>query len=676
MKFRLKISMRRFLALALGIAAVAAVTALVAPAGKVRAQQAGRLQIASISVGPDQTLTYPVGAPASPYLLDFPDEHTTIIPPASSSAPYLLFGASAISTAWGGTVALQSTDLQTFTFATGLGYSPQVMASPVAIGLCNPSYATEFDENYASQGFVGQDPTLPAGNMIMVYEAENHCVGGVNSTNGGLFSVGFTRSSDNGKTWPAPQNGPAGGTGRYPVLQSSEPAPANSQTSIGDLDETGFIDKSLDGNYYVYATYYSVGTTATDNGWRIARAALGQSHPNFLKWYNGSFSQPGIGGVDTQIMPTPCGGASFHSISYVDDLRLYLLTFVCETATTGAWYYSTATSLDLEDWTAPQMIANSQFPITTCSTGGPQFDGWYPSFMSPGAASYHLKLTGTVFYLQGCEVGQNSAASPRIFSSRTFTITAQPQAAPVLTSGSLANGATYISGGLVPGSWAQVKGAGMSNVTRIWAGFDFLNLGNLLPTSLSGVQVMVNNIPAAVYYVSPTQIDFQVPSGVSGSASVQVVVNGVASNSLSATASANSPGLFPNNVNGVNYPAAVFALSGGYPGDPTVPGYRAAAAFNQIELYATGLATEPGGVLPTAQAIDGVTVTIGNVTAPADYAGQTPYAGEFQINFTVPGAFATMPAGNYPISIAINGVSSPTTINSSPPGQIVLPITH
>jgi len=162
----------------------------------------GAPQIASISVGPDQTLTYPVGAPASPYLLDFPDEHTTIIPPASSSAPYLLFGASAISTAWGGTVALQSTDLQTFTFATGLGYSPQVMASPVAIGLCNPSYATEFDENYASQGFVGQDPTLPAGNMIMVYEAENHCVGGVNSTNGGLFSVGFTRSSDNGKTWP------------------------------------------------------------------------------------------------------------------------------------------------------------------------------------------------------------------------------------------------------------------------------------------------------------------------------------------------------------------------------------------------------------------------------------------------------------------------------------------
>jgi hypothetical protein len=33
-----------------------------------------------------------------------------------------------------------------------------------------------------------------------------------------------------------------------------------------------------------------------------------------------------------------------------------------------------------------------------------------------------------------------------------------------------------------------------------------------------------------------------------------------------------------------------------------------------------------------------------------------------------------MPAGNYPLSISLNGVSSPTTINTSPPGLLVLPI--
>jgi len=363
-------------------------------------------------------------------------------------------------------------------------------------------------------------------------------------------------------------------------------------------------------------------------------------------------------------------------ISYNDDLGLYLLTLICQGSQTNAWYYSTATSLDLQDWTPLQLIANSEFPTSTCAgAAGFMFDGWYPTFMSPNTAAGHTKLTGQVFYLQGCLVGQNSAATPRLFASRTFTIATQPQPAPVLTPGSLANGATYVSGGLVPGSWAQVKGTGLSNVSRLWTGFDFIGLGNNLPSSLSNVQVTVNNIPAAVYYISPTQIDFQVPTGVTGTVSVQVIDNGAASNTLTAASAASSPGLFPNTVNGVNYPAAVFALSGGYPGDPSVSSvYRSAVPGNNIELYATGLTSAPGGIIPLAQGISGVTVTIGNVTVPADYAGQTPYVGEFQINFTVPQQFANMPAGNYPISIALNGVSSPTMINSSPPGLIVLPV--
>ncbi|HXP84777.1 MAG TPA: hypothetical protein VN841_08665 [Bryobacteraceae bacterium] len=80
-------------------------------------------------------------------------------------------------------------------------------------------------------------------------------------------------------------------------------------------------------------------------------------------------------------------------------------------------------------------------------------------------------------------------------------------------------------------------------------------------------------------------------------------------------------------------------------------------------------------MLPIAQGIPGVTVTISNVTVPADFAGQTPYVGEFQINFTVPPQFASMPAGNYPLSITVNGVSSPATINTSPLGPLVLPVT-
>ncbi len=262
------------------------------------------------------------------------------------------------------------------------------------------------------------------------------------------------------------------------------------------------------------------------------------------------------------------------------------------------------------------------------------------------------------------------AAMTAMAASASFSVP------PVLNSGSAANGATYVPGGLVPGSWAQVKGSGLSNVTRIWAASDFTGLGNNLPTYLSGVQVMVNNQPAAVYYIDSGQVSFQVPSGISGTATIQVITGSAASNPVTAAAVASAPGLFPNAVNGVTYPAAVF-LDGKYAGDPKLgPAYRNAKPGDVIQLYATGLAAEPGGVLPTPQGIPGVSVTVGTVTVAADYAGLLSYAGEFQINFTVPQQFATLPAGTYPISIQLGGVSSPTTINTSPPGQIVLPIQH
>ncbi|HTA67337.1 MAG TPA: IPT/TIG domain-containing protein [Bryobacteraceae bacterium] len=651
--------------------------ALLVPRRSVHAQQSQHLQIESFSVGPDQTVVYPNHPPA-PYLEDLPDEHTTFLPPASGSSPYLVFGASKISGGTGGATVLQTTDLATFTFATALGHSPQVMAPPLQITACDPTFDTEFDENYAAPGSVVQDPTMPAGNMMMLYEAENHCPGGVNQQPF-YATVGFARSSDDGRTWPAPVNSPLGNAARHPVLKSPEPEPSGPHAPMGNAIPSAFLDKSADGNNYLYVTYsFHSDMGAADGLVRVARAQLGSDPLTFLKWYSGSFSQPGIGGLDTGLTPT--NGCATHGlqqqpqISLNDDLGLYLLTFVCQASGSAAWYYSTATSLDLQDWTTPQLIANSQFPITpNCGGGGTsgnQFDGWYPSFMSPGASAGHTKFTGMVFFQNGCDTGT------RVFVSRTFTITTQPQAAPVLTSGSLANGATYAPGGLVPGSWAQVKGTGLSNVTRSWTGYDFLGLKNNLPTNLSGVQVTVNNVPAAVYYVSPGQVNFQVPTGITGTASVQVISNGTASNTLTAPSAASAPGLFPNTVNGVNYPAAVFP-DGSYVGDPNISSvYRSAKPGDAIELYATGVVAEPGGVLPTAQGIPGVAVTVGTVTVPADFAAQTPYVGEFQINFTLSEQFASKAAGNYPISITVNGVSSPITINSIPPGPLVLPVTH
>jgi len=380
-------------------------------------------KIESFSVGPDETVSYP-----NSQLPGLPDEHTSFMPPASSAGSYLLFGASNLGAGTtGGAVVLETSNFIDFNFPAP-GYSPHVMTPPTAIDQCNPADVTEFDANYAAPGSVVQDPTLPAGNLIMIYEAENHCPGGALDV-AYYATVGFARSADSGKTWPAPINGVLGGPARHPVLQSSDPQPSVAHIDEGDAIPSAFVDVDADKSYYLYITYEYHPAFRTDDGLiRVARAKLGADPLNFEKWYNGSFSQPGIGGSDTGVTPSAgcASGTQLHpEISYNDDLGVYLLIFVCTNGPAGsreaAWYYSTATSLDLQDWTTPQMIGNSSFPVTApCPglTSGEQFDGWYPSTVSPGAAAGHTRLTGYFFFLNGCINGA------RKFTSRTFTIEA------------------------------------------------------------------------------------------------------------------------------------------------------------------------------------------------------------------------------------------------------------
>src|ERR1035441_9682008 len=99
--------------------------------------------------------------------------------------------------------------------------------------------------------------------------------------------------------------------------------------------------------------------------------------------------------------------------------------------------------------------------------------------------------------------------SKRLSNRNKFASTFVTAPGPVLEAAE--NGATYISGGLVPGSWAQARGFNMGGTTRIWNAADFTGLGNSLPTNLSGVQVKVNGQAAAVYFISPRQVNFQVP---------------------------------------------------------------------------------------------------------------------------------------------------------------------
>ena len=209
-----------------------------------------------------------------------------------------------------------------------------------------------------------QDPTLPPGNLIMIYEAENHCPGGVNQFDY-YATAGLARSPDNGQTWPAPIAAEFGGPNRYPALKSSTPEPTtpeSPQINLGNAIPSAFID----GNYiYVVYEYVNSPSTMSDALMRIARANLITDNVGgtlqFHKWYNGSFSQPGIGGLDSSPLPSfGCPGIQRQaSLTYNDNLGVYMMLFLCNnTSPSGeaAWYYSIATSLDLEDWTPPRQI--------------------------------------------------------------------------------------------------------------------------------------------------------------------------------------------------------------------------------------------------------------------------------------------------------------------------------
>lgn len=148
-----------------------------------------------------------------------------------------------------------------------------------------------------------QDPTLPAGNLIMLYEAENHCPAGVNQH---FFyaTVGFARSSDTGMTWPPYENSVLGGPLRQPALKSVNAQPAaGGYSAMGDAIPSALAARSTNGDYYLYVLYgYNDGgvTPANDGLIRMARARLGADPLNFQKWYNRSFGQPGIGGLDSE----------------------------------------------------------------------------------------------------------------------------------------------------------------------------------------------------------------------------------------------------------------------------------------------------------------------------------------------------------------------------------------
>ena len=209
-----------------------------------------------------------------------------------------------------------------------------------------------------------------------------------------------------------------------------------------------------------------------------------------------------------------------------------------------------------------------------------------------------------------------------------------------------AGSSATFTAGIAPGELLLLYGTNLAPGVQVESGVPF-------PTSLNGVQVKINNILAPLYYVTPTQLSAIVPYGVTSRvAQVQVINNGVASNTVTMQIAVTAPGVLTQSQNGLGY--GDVAHQDGSLVTPKNP----AQTGETVLVFLTGLGAvnpaiadgEAGPTLQLSSAAGKIQAYIGGVTATLGYSGLAPQlAGLYQINLTVPSGVT---AGDHNLSIA------------------------
>jgi uncharacterized protein (TIGR03437 family) len=194
-----------------------------------------------------------------------------------------------------------------------------------------------------------------------------------------------------------------------------------------------------------------------------------------------------------------------------------------------------------------------------------------------------------------------------------------------------------------------------------------------LPTSLGGVTLSVTDasgaqLPAALSFVSPSQINFVIPSGAALGTATFTASNGSTSQTTTALIQNVAPALFSMNGTGSGVAAAtaievptaqsqqqipvtVFQCSASI--CTPVPINLGVSGTIYLTLYGTGIRNQ--------SALADVQATINGVAVPVQYAGAQPtYPGLDQVNVSLPAALAG--TGNANIVLTVDGQISNTVM--------------
>jgi uncharacterized protein (TIGR03437 family) len=291
--------------------------------------------------------------------------------------------------------------------------------------------------------------------------------------------------------------------------------------------------------------------------------------------------------------------------------------------------------------------SGSQSTSSSCAAGVP-----------PGPAT-----ETNVYGIAWTNVDLGSSPGDQTFEGQVGRLTtifyANVRPAPSISANGVVDAASSEVGkGLAPGSYISIYGTALSDATESLS-------TNFLPFSMCGVSVSfaspdgAGRWPGRLWYVSPTQINLQIPWELQGLTSAQLTVN-VADVSVPYTIpiSPNLPAMFEYNSLAIAQDESYQLVTASNPAQPG----------QYIVVYANGLGAvdnpppsgeatpSPTAAQPLAATLGTPTVTIGGVAAQVLFSGLTPGSiGLYQIDVVVP---PNAPAGVQPLVIAQNGVWS------------------
>lgn len=236
----------------------------------------------------------------------------------------------------------------------------------------------------------------------------------------------------------------------------------------------------------------------------------------------------------------------------------------------------------------------------------------------------------------------DAVSSPALFPVQLST-------EPTITA--IANAGSY-SPSFASGTLISIFGANL-------AGAEATPGNTPLPTSLGGVTVTINGVPAPLLYVGPSQINAQIPFEVAvGAASLEVDSGSGQTDPVPMTIAATAPGVLQDaQHHAVAQNAADYSLNSTA---------RPAQAGTYLVVYLTGQGLLDNPVASGAAASDTplsrplapVSATIAGQPAAVVFAGLTPgLVGVCQVDLLVP----SVPAGEQPLIITVGGVAANQT---------------